>query len=191
MSRLRRYRPLASRTHLTPPSAFDRANDSAAASDTNGYSRGRRPRPGSTPADSPPAPHGRSDHCSNERRRARQRQCLDGRNELRHAWRLDHAAKRAETRPDRLSGRDRCPQDVGAGAPACPDSGRMARVTTRDPRDKKVSHERGLAGVECSRSKMAKSEMSAKSRTLPIQGTRGLARDVLLDGEGNHVLSRP
>jgi hypothetical protein len=36
-SRLRKCRPYASRTLLTPPSACDRAHDSAAASDTNGY----------------------------------------------------------------------------------------------------------------------------------------------------------
>ena len=47
---------------------------------------------------------------------------------------------------ERAQTREGCPQCVGGGAPACHDSGRTAGVTTRDPRDKKVSHECGLAG---------------------------------------------
>jgi hypothetical protein len=59
--------------------------------------------------------------------------------------------------------RERCPRDVGIGAQACHDSGRMAGVTTRDPLDQNVSHERGVVRVECGRSKMAKSEMSVQT----------------------------
>ena len=50
---------------LTPPSASDRALDSATASDTNGHSPAQRPQPGSGPAYTPSVPHERDDHCSN------------------------------------------------------------------------------------------------------------------------------
>jgi len=50
--------------YLTPPSAFDRAHDSALPSDARGDSHGRRPCLGSILADSSPAPHALDDRCS-------------------------------------------------------------------------------------------------------------------------------
>ncbi len=50
---------------LTPPSASDRALDSATASDTNGHSPAQHPQAGAGPAYAPSAPHERDDHCSN------------------------------------------------------------------------------------------------------------------------------
>jgi hypothetical protein len=81
------------------------------------------------------------------------------------AVRVDAPADLGAARADRVTGdgrrrpserragatRERCPQNVGIGAPACHDSGRMAGVTTRDPLDQNVSNERGVVGVECGR----------------------------------------
>ncbi len=59
--------------------------------------------------------------------------------------------------------RARCPQECWRRRADRHNSGQVERITTLDPRGEEFRSERGLSGVACYRSKVAKSEMSVSA----------------------------